>query len=193
LNKGFTHFLEYWLPSLILVGVAIVQIYLAHTVNLTPWKGGGFGMFAAIDSPSMRVIAVEALTEEGEVINLDLFRTLSPSITRRLRSLPRKSDLAEIAPQLLGKLVVPITIRQQAAYQKLQLENVNLELIKQLDSNFKGRSRYKLKQIDDPVLPETIKQIKAVRLQWWRLRFDQHQLRLWTESLTEVVEAGNWL
>ena len=101
LSRRFTHFLEYWLPSVILIGVATLQIYLAYTANLTPWKGGGFGMFAVIDSPSMRVISVEALTEEGEIINLDLFRTLDSSTIRRLRSLPKQQDLEQYRPSII--------------------------------------------------------------------------------------------
>jgi len=191
LNKRFSYFLEYWLPCLILIGVATLQIYLAHTANLTPWKGGGFGMFAAIDSPSMRVIWAEALTQEGEVISLDLFRTLDVSTIRSLRSLPRQRDLEQIAPQLLAKPVVPITIRQQAAYSKLQTENTNLQLHNQF-SVLNSPPLYKLQSVDDPVLPEAVKTIIAVRLQWWRLRFDHNQRRLWSEPLGDVIEAGLW-
>mgnify|MGYP005838225907 CR=1 FL=1 len=168
-----------------------MQMYLAHTAYLTPWKGGGFGMFAAIDSPSMRVIWVEALTEEGEVINLDLFRTLNVSTIRSLRSLPRQKDLEQIAPQLLAKSVVPTTVRQQAAYNKLQTENTNLQLHNQF-SVLNSQPLYKLKSVNDPVLPEIIKTITAVRLQWWRLRFDHSQRRLWAEPLGDVIEAGLW-
>lgn len=193
LNKGFSYFLEYWLPSLILIGVATLQIYLAHTANLTPWKGGGFGMFAAIDSPSMRVIWVEALTQEGEVVIVDLFRTLDSSTIRRLRALPRQGDLEQIAPELLNKPIVPTTIRKQAAYNQLNSENTNLELFNNPSSILNSRSLYKLKSVYDPVLPETVKNIKGVRLQWWRLRFDHTQRRLWAEPLSEMIEAGSWL
>ena len=191
MNKRFSYFLEYWLPCLILIVVAVVQLYLAHTANLTPWKGGGFGMFAAIDSPTMRVIWAEALTKDGEVISLDLFRTLDVATIRSLRSLPRQKDLEQIAPQLLAKSIVPTTIRQQAAYSKLQTENTNLQLHNQF-SVLNSQPLYKLKSVDDPVLPETIKTIVAVRLQWWRLRFDHLERRLRAEPLGDVIEAGSW-
>lgn len=191
MNKRFSYFLEYWLPCLILIVVAVVQLYLAHTANLTPWKGGGFGMFAAIDSPTMRVIWAEALTKEGEVISLDLFRTLDVASIRSLRSLPRQKDLEQIAPQLLAKSIVPTTIRQQAAYSKLQTENTNLQLHNQF-SVLNSQPLYKLKSVDDPVLPETIKTIVAVRLQWWRLRFEAPERRLRAEPLGDVIEAGLW-
>jgi hypothetical protein len=43
-----------WFPALLLTIVAIGQIVLAHTTDLSPWKGGGFGMFATIDGTATR-------------------------------------------------------------------------------------------------------------------------------------------
>lgn len=42
------------LPILIMVVVAGNQHRLAHTRDLSPWSGGGFGMFASVDSPNGR-------------------------------------------------------------------------------------------------------------------------------------------
>jgi hypothetical protein len=39
-----------WAAPLLLVGVAVAQLWLAHARGLTPWCGGAFGMFASIDS-----------------------------------------------------------------------------------------------------------------------------------------------
>ena len=35
-----------WLPAIVLVVVALNQLRLAHTHQLSPWSGGGFGMFS---------------------------------------------------------------------------------------------------------------------------------------------------
>jgi hypothetical protein len=45
-------------PALLLTVVAICQIVLARTVDLTPWKGGGFGMFATLDHNAYRRLEV---------------------------------------------------------------------------------------------------------------------------------------
>jgi hypothetical protein len=37
------------LPPLLLTVVALLQIVLARTADLTAWKGGGFGMFSTLD------------------------------------------------------------------------------------------------------------------------------------------------
>ena len=47
-----------WLPALLLIVVAIVQIVLARTAALSPWKGGGFGMFATTDGTAFRYVRV---------------------------------------------------------------------------------------------------------------------------------------
>jgi hypothetical protein len=45
-------------PPLLLVAVAAVQMTLALTANLSPWKGGGFGMFASNDGLPFRELRV---------------------------------------------------------------------------------------------------------------------------------------
>jgi hypothetical protein len=46
------------LPIALLIVVASVQIALARTAALTPWKGGGFGMFSTLDHGVFRRIDV---------------------------------------------------------------------------------------------------------------------------------------
>ena len=45
-------------PAFLLAVVAVVQIGLARTADLTPWKGGGFGMFATLDHNAYRRLDV---------------------------------------------------------------------------------------------------------------------------------------
>ena len=45
-------------PPLLLFVVAVIQIALARTADLTPWKGGGFGMFATLDHGAYRGVDI---------------------------------------------------------------------------------------------------------------------------------------
>jgi hypothetical protein len=45
-------------PVTILLVVAAVQVTLVHRADLSPWKGGGFGMFAAVDGGAVRVVRI---------------------------------------------------------------------------------------------------------------------------------------
>jgi len=46
------------LPPLLLTVVALVQIVLARTADLTAWKGGGFGMFSTLDHGAYRGVDI---------------------------------------------------------------------------------------------------------------------------------------
>lgn len=46
------------LPAALLVAVAALQLVLAHRDGLSPWKGGGFGMFSTLDGRPHRVLRV---------------------------------------------------------------------------------------------------------------------------------------
>ena len=41
-------------PTVVLLTVAAAQMILARTADLSPWKGGGFGMFASVDGLPFR-------------------------------------------------------------------------------------------------------------------------------------------
>jgi hypothetical protein len=47
-----------WVPALLLIVVALCQMVLAKTTLLSPWKGGGFGMFSTIDGTTTRYFRV---------------------------------------------------------------------------------------------------------------------------------------
>jgi hypothetical protein len=69
------------LPPLLLVVVAVVQIVLAQTGDLTPWKGGGFGMFATLDHGAYRnVDIVVAAPDRSE--GLEIPESLETAVAR---------------------------------------------------------------------------------------------------------------
>jgi hypothetical protein len=57
---------------LTLVAVGLHQIYLASTSGLSPWKGGGFGMFSSPDRPSYRAVRGHLHTDIG-LIPVDMY------------------------------------------------------------------------------------------------------------------------
>lgn len=58
------------IPTALLVVVAITQVVLARTAHLSPWKGGGFGMFATTDGTASRYVRlfVDAPERSEELI-----------------------------------------------------------------------------------------------------------------------------
>jgi hypothetical protein len=44
------------MPTALLLGVALTQMVLVRVADLSPWKGGGFGMFATTDGTAFRYV-----------------------------------------------------------------------------------------------------------------------------------------
>ncbi len=87
-----------WLPSALLLGVALNQVYLAHTTHLSAWKGGGFGMFSTTDGgPNRRVrVFVEGPGIDREVPLPEQLDDLA----ERASALPTDGNLARLARQM---------------------------------------------------------------------------------------------
>jgi hypothetical protein len=52
------------LPALLLTLVAVSQIAVSKSIGMTPWKGGGFGMFSTLDHGAHR--GVDVLIEAAD-------------------------------------------------------------------------------------------------------------------------------
>lgn len=101
---------SYAIPAL-LVLVALRQTFLAHERGLSPWKGGGFGMFASLDRNETRLIRCYLKTGSGDVA-IRLPRTGRVSrLASRVRSMPTRERLdalaAEIERSLAGETAPP--------------------------------------------------------------------------------------
>ncbi len=60
-----------WLPIIALITVALVQIVTAQRTELSPWKGGGFGMFSTFVQRTVEVYATLP-NDSGELIETKL-------------------------------------------------------------------------------------------------------------------------
>jgi hypothetical protein len=88
-----------WLlaPAL-LVLVALAQITLAFALDLSPWLGGGFGMFATIESRSERHLVAFA-DSPGLMRELAIPERLEDAAAR-VRALPTRDRLRELAARI---------------------------------------------------------------------------------------------
>ena len=59
-----------WLPAALCLGIAVTQIALTQLAGLSPWLGGGFGMFASLDSPMNRGLTITGLDENGDRVRI---------------------------------------------------------------------------------------------------------------------------
>ena len=117
------------LPAVLLVLVALAQIGLTRTSQLTPWKGGGFGMFATLDHGAFRgVDIIVDGPERSEVLEIPpslgelsarvanmpadwLLRRLGEGVVRRERRYQRAVDKVTIT--VWRTLFDPVTLQAE--------------------------------------------------------------------------------
>jgi len=180
-----TRFLERWLVPGLAVAIAAVQLYLTQTADLSPWKGGGFGMFAAIDAPSLRFVSAWGTDERDRPVQLDFTAELDGSTRRRLQSLPQQTSLEMIAEQFIDRPLVPEGFRTQRAVETVLAANPGVDLALSVPSN---SQRDRFARASDPAVPASEQRhLRTLHLQWRRLRFEPNGNRLWVEALGPAV------
>lgn len=90
------------LPALLLVGVALSQLWLAHSQQLSPWCGGGFGMFSSTDAWARRHLHALELSP-GALRELEVPASLREPLRQTL-SLPSDARLRAFARELAATL-----------------------------------------------------------------------------------------
>lgn len=106
LEKLKHNFYLFITPTILIV-VACVQLYNAHFKTLSPWKGGGFGMFSTIDKPENRFLRAYFVTGQGEhpIEIPDSFEIRR--LTTEIKSIPAKHRLLRLARKLANASNLP--------------------------------------------------------------------------------------
>jgi hypothetical protein len=91
---------------LVLLLVAASHVSLRYSSDLTPWKGGGFGMFSTVDSPGTRLLRVQLRSDLGTTpVAVPPWLT---DLATEARAAPSEERLARLADELAGELwVIP--------------------------------------------------------------------------------------
>lgn len=93
---------------LLLTTVALRQIILVHTAGLSPWHGGGFGMFASIDRDERRVVTTQ-LMDCNQIWDFSLLDMVAdfPDVVSdhtytHVSTFPTESELRRLGQRLLS-------------------------------------------------------------------------------------------
>jgi len=168
-----TFFRQYGAPML-LVLVASVQLVVANTTLLSPWKGGGFGMFSTVDSPSARFLRIILDTPSGSV------RVSMPDDLRdeamNLRTLPRLDVINEIARDLASRRWTPVV---RTTPEQAYLAVAAPAALSRATTEYSGvRAFAPDEPIAGPLIP-----VNGVRVELWRYRFERDRGLLSAERL----------
>ncbi|MEM7065679.1 MAG: hypothetical protein AAF572_21270 [Cyanobacteria bacterium P01_B01_bin.77] len=131
LKRSLLKFIKTGGIPLLLTTIALRQIALVHIAGLSPWHGGGYGMFASIDRDERRVITTQLLgCEQTEEIDLQKIVADTPGVLRRdtyihVSTFPTEAQLRRVGKRLLAsdsQTILHSTNREQGCTSKLQLQ-----------------------------------------------------------------------
>ncbi len=172
-----------WAGPALLTFIALQHLYLAHTTPLSPWRGGGFGMFSVTDVTAMRSWRIDCLDQSGQPCLIHIPQkdegSPGPRIDLQFRTLPRPAELDKILDFVERRPLVADSRPAFAARIDLggALARLPADDTLSLRHARAGESGIRVSPI-------------AVKTAAWRLRFDSERLSLTSERLTEPVMRG---
>lgn len=179
-----------WGPGL-LCAVALVQLYLALVGTLTPWKGGGFGMFASTDGVSSRHVSVHVFDRSGNAYRVRFSadgtafpRELRRPSLARLAAMPSQQGKEALGHAMLRVNVVPATPRIVEVSTRLTGSRVYGELLANAVRAAEGLET--VIPLDPTLKRDSTIDISKVTVQVFRLRVD-HQLVVTLEGIGDPV------
>jgi len=99
--KRHAHFLKFT-PVILLLLIACSQLITVFKSNLSPWKGGGFGMFSSVDRPSSRIFQSYFITE-SDTISIDLPNSEKFTRLKTISyTMPSNKSVDKLAEQILS-------------------------------------------------------------------------------------------
>jgi hypothetical protein len=160
----------YVVPA-VLVVVALTQAVLTQTLDLTPWKGGGMGMFASVDRGDHRAVRAFLVTDDGEVPAVlsgagEAGEALVQP-TERARNLPDGRALDALA-------------RRLGAQEWVVDDSGAVPVAVLLDDAVEASELAEVVPVGAPL------EVEAVRLEVWKLQFDADGVEITPTQLAAV-------
>ncbi|MDD7983642.1 hypothetical protein PQO01_01600 [Lentisphaera marina] len=90
----------YTLPILSLIFIAIFQLVMSNFDVLSPWKGGGFGMFSSLKNPGMRRVTVKVNFADGQSKWVSSKQFSKMASYDQLRAFPKEAKLKDFIEEL---------------------------------------------------------------------------------------------
>jgi hypothetical protein len=191
-----------WIAPGLLCGIALVQLAFVQFSTLSPWKGGGFGMFSTVDSPGARFLRVYLVTSEGE-IPVMIPESLSNKETE-LRTVGTQQLANEFAGTLANGTWVKLRMESAVPYylRLLKLQNPDKDqdkLIADLDA--KGQPGVEaidfekfnfvrmLRPKEQPNTDDTKIDFQSIRLEMWKYSFDRGSVSLKAQKQLQTISA----
>lgn len=179
--------LSYAVP-LLLVAVALLQIYRAHVYDQSPWKGGGFGMFSTVDSPKVRYVRTFVVTVEGEELEVTPPQRLNLTI-ERLEVIPSRAALAKVGDTVLTHRWV--WADYDPLPHMLAEAGIDVGAAAYAPPADPAHRRLRLRKHGEPdPPPEARVRLAAARVELWRMSYDGATRKLRAERMDAVTRRA---
>jgi len=159
--------------------VAALQMTTAAFTHLTPWKGGGFGMFSTINSPWMRTVTIEAETESGERVLIyarQALQSLDKKLYERIRNFPSAQSLERAGKRLLESDFVLSSVTSEAKYFSDLVDQNLPEQATALRELYDRPLFQTIAPQDAGSAPYRVARMQNLRLRVWQCGFDAERL-----------------
>jgi hypothetical protein len=163
-------YLRFLAPAILIV-VAAVQITLAKTQQLTPWKGGGFGMFSTVDDPSSRWLRAFAVVG-GRRVSIPIPERYS-SRAARIGAMPSRALLHALAADLASERFVTAAYERRVDAEKRRKAGLASVNEPACPAETSTPSALAIWDQDDPrPAANEVAAVERVRVELWHYRFD---------------------
>lgn len=174
-----------FLAPALLVAIAVFHLFSTHLTSQSPWKGGGFGMFSTIESPSSRVVKAWLHTADGK-IPIEIPKEFGKQ-QGRIRTLPSQTAIDRLAQKLATATWGPmrmVSIEEQ--YTALTQSSASQASANTDDLNDMF-ARMKMVRMLDPDEPQDLAiEVHSVEVTCFQIQFDAANSQL---SLAPLVTA----
>lgn len=167
-----------WITPVILVTVALIQIHESFFNNLTPWKGGGFGMFSSTKTPSSYFFRLRIKTEDG------IFPAYIPSEydvhIKKIRSQPSKRAVENLSFRIFNSHWIDtknLPNNRIGESIKMRIEAYNEEEIPRYISISDSHIKSDVKKMSD----------YSVIMEVWRSHFNRRENELENKKLYAIT------
>ena len=161
------------LAPCLLCAVAMFQIAHVRFSRLTPWKGGGFGMFSTVDSAGARFVKIYLETATGQIAtSLD---APEPELLRKIEAVPASADVQRLAAGLSAATWVDV---DQVSGQPQRRRATNPRRLRPVSRG-------------EPEPDSSVRvNCRTVRVEVWKYRFVPADDQLQAEKIIETTAAA---
>ncbi|MTI30092.1 hypothetical protein [Xanthovirga aplysinae] len=175
--------IDRYLICYILIIVALIQLYNSQFSSLTPWKGGGFGMFSTNKRANITAVGYK---ENGDSLLISIQSSkfdvpISKNFLTSTKNFPKMEKLEKLGSQIVPSYLRPSTLEFPSNIDESTLQHIN-------DNNEFYRVIYvpKYYQNDSTALVEEAVKIERLKIRLFQTDFFEEDLAVRKRFIKEI-------